>query len=532
MFLQRINNRGIRLGTLYDRAAARHPASPVILDHELDIAPERGRLLVLTELADLVDDFASRLWAARVRPGERVVVYKSHGFDISLLACALARIGAIPALLSPKLDGATVRELMRRMGRPHLVTDQVKLETELTDKVFELADHVLLASGAHPEATPLAELAGVDRVTPVNMPPDHPTLITHTSGTTGIPKLAVHTGRTLQARYRPQATIVAAAVRRSEPIAIHVSFVHSRMYTAMPISVLQGHPMIVMRDDDPKAAADLFSRFPPGFIEAHPNAFLRWEVLADDPRAPLANVKYFSSTFDAIHPRTVHRMLCASRRRAPRFAQAYGQSEVGPIAARTYSKKGGAEFDARCVGRPFPGMTDVRVVSRDGKRPTKSSPGYIEVLSNGRIVTYLGEHERWEKQAKGEWWRMGDVGYRTKWGCLHMLDREVDEIPGIDSTLEIEDKLLTRLPELIEVILVPNEHDLPQPVVSTRDDAPLDPAAWRAAVAGLPEMADPVQWRQEDLPQTATTKIKRLELAKLLRSGARPYTGDSRPEPA
>ncbi|GAA0930088.1 class I adenylate-forming enzyme family protein [Nonomuraea longicatena] len=519
MFLQRVGNRGIRLGTLFERAARRHPACPVILDHDLDIAPERGRRLVLTELADLVDDFASRLWAARVRPGERVVVHKSNSFDISLLTCAIVRIGAVPALLSPKLDGATVRELVSRMNRPYLITDQVKIETELSDKVFDLAERVLLATGTHPQAVSLADFAGAERVAPVTMPREHPTLITHTSGTTGVPKLAVHTGQTFQARYRPQATIVAAALRKREPIAIHVSFVHSRMYTAMPISILQGHPLLILREDDPEAVADLFAAVPPGFIEAHPNAFLRWEVLADDPRGPLANVKYFSSTFDAIHPRTVNRLLRASRRRAPRFAQSYGQSEVGPIAARTYSRKGGADFDARCVGRPFPGMTGVRVVSRDGRRPTKSSPGYIEVLSNGRIITYLGEHPRWELQAEGEWWRMGDVGYRTKWGCLHMLDREVDEIPGIDSTLEIEDKLLTRLPELIEVVLVPNADDLPQPVVSTRENRPLDPAAWRAAVAGLPRLADPVQWRQEDLPQTATTKIRRLELAELLKAG-------------
>jgi hypothetical protein len=53
-------------------------------------------------------------------------------------------------------------------------------------------------------------------------------------------------------------------------------------------------------------------------------------------------------------------------------------------------------------------------------------------------------------------------------------------------------------------------------VICTRDEQPVDPAAWRAAVADLPTMAAPVQWRMEDLPQTATTKIKRLELGRLL----------------
>jgi acyl-coenzyme A synthetase/AMP-(fatty) acid ligase len=518
MILQRIANRGIRLGTLFDRAASRYPTNVVILDHDLAIAPELGRRATVTEIANLVDDFASRLWAANVRPGKHVVVYKSNGFDITLLACAVARIGAVPVLLSPKLDGATVTELIRRVNRPHLVTDQVKLEDVLPATVFNLTEHILLASGSSQGATELRSLADVKRVAAVTMSPDHPTLITHTSGTTGTPKLAVHTGRTFQARYRPQAS-VASFVRRRETVAIHVSFAHSRMFTAMPISILQGHQVIILADDDPTRVCNLFTQVPPGLVEAHPNSLMRWEELADDPRKPLANVKYFSSTFDAIHPRTVHRLLSASRRRKPLFVQMYGQSEVGPIAGRTYNKKRGTDADGRCVGIPFPGMTGIRVVSRDGNLPSKSSPGDIEVRSDGQIVTYLGEHERYEKQTNGGWWRMGDVGYRTKWGCLHLLDRAVDVIPGIDSTLAVEDTLFARMDEIIEVIIVPAEDGTAVPVVCTRDGRSLDRIAWKAAVAGLPTMADPVQWRLEDLPQTATTKIKRLELAKLLKAG-------------
>src|SRR6185503_11221038 len=105
MFLQRIGNKGIRLGTLFERAAARYPTNFVILDHDLDIAPELGRRLTLVQVADLVDDFASRLWAAGVRTGDHVVVHKTDAFDITLLACVIARLGAIPVLLSSKLDG-------------------------------------------------------------------------------------------------------------------------------------------------------------------------------------------------------------------------------------------------------------------------------------------------------------------------------------------------------------------------------------------------------------------------------------------
>ena len=521
MFLQRIGNSGIQLGRLFDRAAARHPANILLLDHDLDCAPELGRRLTIGELADFVADYASRLWAADVRPGERVVVYKSNSFDISLLACAIARIGAVPVMLSPKLDGETVAELIRRVDRPLLLTDETKIREELPDKVFELARRVLLASGEDPRGTTLSSLAGAPRVDPVTMPADHPTLVTHTSGTTGIPKLAIHTGWTFQARYRPQAS-VASMVRKRQLVAIHVSFVHSRLVTALAIALLRGFPLLILADDSPEHIADLFSRLKPGVVEAHPNTFMRWEPLAYDARRPLASVKYFSSTFDAIHPRTVQRMLGASRYRAPIFAQLYGQSEIGPVVGRTFTRSRGVETDGRCVGYPFPGMTDIRIVSVDGRPPSAENPGYIEARSDGRVLSYLGEPERYQKQLDNGWWRMGDVGYKTRWGCLHLLDREVDVIPGFGSTLAAEDLLLARLDELTEVIVIPGPDGTAIPVIATRDDKPIEPARWREAVASLPPMAEPVHRRLDELPHTATEKIKRLELAKQLKPGDTP----------
>ena len=517
MLLQRLGNQGIQLGRLFERAAARHPANVLILDHDLDVAPEFGRRGTVAEAADLVDDLATRLWTAGVRPADRVAVYKSDGFDITLLACAAARIGAVPILLSPWLDGATVAELLRRTDRPYLVTDAAKLTTELPPDAIDAAERILLTSGEHPAGTALGRADGATRVAPVTMPADHPTLITHTSGTTGVPKLAVHTGFSLQSRYRPQASVIAPLIRGRETIAMHVSFVHSRLITALAISLYRGFPILMLRDSDAAAVADLFAKLKPGILEAHPNSFMDWEALADDPRRPLSNVKLFSSTFDAIHPRTVHRLLRATDRRSPWFGQLYGQSEVGPVVFRGFSRRRELDDDGRCVGYPFPGFTDARVVSRDGRPPSVDNPGYIEVRSDGRVVTYLGEQERYDDQlSPGGWWRMGDVGYRTKWGCIHLLDREVDLIEGFGSTLAAEDTLLGKLPDLVEVVIVRDPEGRPVPIVCTRHDKPLDPEAWRAAAAGLPPMQDPIQRRHEDLPQTATEKIKRLELSRSL----------------
>ncbi|MCD9143588.1 class I adenylate-forming enzyme family protein [Streptomyces albireticuli] len=511
---------GIHMGLVAERAAAKYPDTPITLDHEMPLLPGAGPELTFAAFADHIDDVAARLWAAGVRTGEHVALYKTAGFDINILSCAVSRIGAVPVQLSPGLDGASVLALLDRLGQPYLVTDLAKLDAELSDPTLpNLAKEIFVVAGAREGTVSLADLAGAPRREPVELGLDEPALITHTSGTTGLPKLLVHTPRTLHGRYRPQAKLF-DLVREHETVALHVSYVHSRMPLALAVLLPRGVPFLVMDDADPEKVAELFARTRPAFVESAPNSFMEWEELADDPRRPFANVKYFSSTFDAIHPGTMHRLLHASDRHHPVFYQIYGQSETGPLVGRSFTRQTALGADGRCQGYAFPGDTKFRLVGRDGKAPSKEHPGYIEVQAAGRVLTYFGEGERYAKQVDGDgWWRGMDVGYRTEEGCLHLLDREVDVVPTIHSTLEVEDAVLGRLPELAELVLLRGPSDEPLPVVCTRGDVPLDPERWREAVTDFPTLAPPVQMRLEELPRTATMKVQRLELTRRLREG-------------
>ncbi|MFF8829498.1 class I adenylate-forming enzyme family protein [Streptomyces sp. NPDC015131] len=513
---------GLYLGLVPQLAAARDGGTPITLDHDLDLFPDAGRRLTVAGLAELVDDTAARLWAAGVRPAEHVAIHKSANFDIYVLATAAARIGAVPVMLSPALDGESVTTLVGRLDRPHLVTDAAKLAGPLSlDRLAPSAARVLVTGGEVPGTVSLAGLAGSPRRRPVLLHPDHPALMTHTSGTTGLPKLVVHSARTLRGRLLPQERL-ASLIRTRETVALHVSYVHSRMYLALAVLLPRAMPLVVMDDAEPEAVAELFAETRPGFVETHPNSFMEWEGLADDPRRPFSTVRYFSSTFDAIHPSTMDRLLRASDRRSPLFFQIYGQSECGPLVGRGYSRKNAHRADGRCLGYAMPGVTRFRLVGRDGAPPTRDTPGYIEVSTPGRALTYWGEEERFAQQVHGRWWRGGDVGYRTRWGCLHLLDREVDVVPNIHSTLAVEDAVLARLEELSELVVVAGPRQEPVPVVCVKDDRPLDPERWRAAVAGLEPMADPVQLPHAELPRTATMKIKRIELARRLRERTEP----------
>ncbi|TDC81872.1 AMP-binding protein [Actinomadura sp. 7K507] len=512
-----IQKRGLHLGLLPEMAAAAGGSTPITLDHDLDVLPEAGRRLTVSELAEHVDDLAARLRAAGIRTGEHVVVYKTANADIWMLAAAASRVGAVPVMLSPALDAATVGILIRRLGRPSLLTDERKLDALAGEPLADLTERVVVVAGDRPGAESLAALAGAPRVEPVVRPIDEAAVITHTSGTTGLPKLVVHTPRTQGLRLRPQWRLL-SLMRKKETVAIHIPFVHSRMVAAMALALLKEVPVLLMRESAPDTVAGLFQEHRPGFVEALPNSLMEWEGVADDPRRPFASVKYFSSTFDAIHPRTMSRLLKSSARRGALFFQIYGQSEVGPAVGRAYFRGSAHRTDGRCVGWAMPlGCARIRLVGRDGGPVSKENPGFIEVAWPALANTYFAEQDRYDENRHGDWWRTGDVGYRTKLGCLHMLDREVDVIPGVHSSLEVEDLLLGRLEELSELVVLQGPGSEPVPVLCTTDDAPLDGDRWRMAAADFPQLADPVQLPRAELPRTATLKVQRLALSQRIK---------------
>ncbi|NNN35108.1 acyl--CoA ligase [Streptomyces sp. S3(2020)] len=494
------------------------------LDRPFDIAPDAGRAYDSTSLAHLVADMSGRLYAAGLRRGERLAIIKHNHMDVVLLAAAAARIGALPAMITATFPPDTLGKMMERLEPKVIVAadDVLAAAHEQGVQLAGAGTRVLAVEGERLSggATRLADLAGSDIPAPDLRPDSEPMLLTHTSGTTGVPKFVMHSADTIGV-YGVMETIRIPflSTRPSDTVASCIAFVHSRAVTwVMAQSVLVPTKVVVLGGSDPDVVVETLQRNRPTTLEACPNIFQRWEHLPKAHPELFSDVRMFVSTFDAIHPSTIRTFMETSRRRRPVWAQSWGQSEIGPATLAQYPKRkvmrkrsdGHGTF-TRNVGRPVPFVTKIKVVDPETRRPvSRGSSGLVLINGKGRCLGYLGEPERYEEKVWDGWWNTGDIGVHRWDGTVDILDREVDVIPGT-SGIELESLLLERLEDASEVIVLGNPNGLPVPIISTHSGT-LDRAAWERATAGLIALDEPrvVDW--EDFPRTGTWKVRRFDL--------------------
>jgi acyl-coenzyme A synthetase/AMP-(fatty) acid ligase len=496
-----------------EQAAERTPDSPVLLDEPLDLAPTLGVELSYERLATLIQEANGALAAAGITRGECVAVVKRPKLDTLVLAYALMRLGAVPALISPLVDDRSRKTMLERLKPAVLLTDR---ETPADARAGARLLMLGSLAGHAGDQRNLADYWGAECVAPVPARDSELAMILHSSGTTGVPKLVAHSARSVERiAYvgRRQALVRLTPLGRGDLIAACLAWTHGRAAVGYALAFAKGSGLLALSDPRPGRALELIARHQPTIVETHPNILLQWQRGLEQHPDAFRNVRLFVSTADAIHPATVSAVLRASDRRAPFYVEVYGMTEMGPATVRITRHPGTpqlADRRNRIVGRPIPGFSRARVVDpATGKPVRRGRAGAIEISTRASLETYVGEEQRYREQTHAGWFRTGDIGVKTPTGVVRLLDREVDRVNGVTSCVELEEILLARLPEAREIVVVAGINEQPTPVVATDDDLPLDRASWERAMRGLPNLAEPVQMRFDEIPFTATWKVRR-----------------------
>src|SRR5260221_574436 len=306
-----VDGRKTLFGALMAASARPRPATWIV-DHQPLAVPVAGDGTVsVRDLAAAASRLAAVLHRQGVVAGDWCAVWLDKPLDVMLAMAALTGLGAIPVTLSPRLDPALVAATLEPVRQDITLLavqpladaahrHQVPVAGQL---LWEEVTAAARREPAHAQAIPAY---GVSRA------PADPYVVTHTSGTTGIPKLAIHTVRSFFEQADLQRKVI-ALMRLRGNLAIAVSPVHIRTLSGYLGVLLSGAPItpIVCQSEEPESIGRILRTWRPSYLETHPNTFVLWEDLAGT--GAMASVRVFLATFDATHPRTVERLLAGSR---------------------------------------------------------------------------------------------------------------------------------------------------------------------------------------------------------------------------
>ena len=478
-------DRNLTLGTVAERLAAVY-GDRVLVD-------EDGWTVTHVEAADLVERWSATL-AARIAPGDRVVLATPNGHRQLLATLAVCRAGGVAVPVNAQMRPAEVDHVVADAGAPVVVRDVAELE---------------------PSGRPGGSAVPAD--------PDDLAALFYTSGTTGHPQ-----GVRLSHRALIGASKLGALNLLPAPTAVMaLPTAHIMGFASGLGFALAGVPVAALGRFDAARVLDLIEDRKAAIFVGVP-AMYRLLLEAGAEERDLRSVHLWLSGADVMPPDLAQRFQrLGSSFTVPgmgpvgqaAFIEGYGLAEsAGAVAVKAHVPMPGLArlLTGDAVGVPLPG---VRFRIRDGE---------LEVRAPTVTSGYWGDAEATADALTADGWlRTGDRAETGLFGTVRFRGRAKDVIKvGGYSVYAVEvEAVLADHPAVAEaaVLGIDDERMGEVPVAAVRLHPGADPATdpddlLAEATADLAPYKRPRQLViVDDLPRTGTGKVQKDRLRPLFR---------------
>lgn len=399
---------------------------------------DRRRITTFGEIEKLSTTWSSALTARGVRTGDHVLILEPIALELYLALLAVFRLGAIAVFPDPQALRASIETACERVRPVAMIGGWPAQILRLLSRRLRAIPHNFTASSV-PWARRLPRRASAaSPVTPV--PPDHPALITFTSGSTGAPKIIARSHGFLAAQHAAITRAVDFTAGTATLTALPV-FVLSHLASGVT-SILPASDVRRPKETDPAPLLTQIAENNAHTILASP-ALVERLARAENAPAKLAGVRHVLTGGGPIFLD----LLDSAARAMPQASVhlAYGSTEAEPIAHMTASQISPAdslrmeEGAGLLAGKPTPG-TDLAVIrdhwgkalgpltddAFDALRLQPEEAGEIVVAGDHVVASYVnGVGNAETKIAVGGriWHRTGDAGALDRDGRLWLKGR-------------------------------------------------------------------------------------------------------------
>jgi long-chain acyl-CoA synthetase len=343
--------------------------------------------------------------------------------------------------------------------------------------------------------------------------------IFYTGGTTGFPKGVMQSHRAIWA-----SAIAALPEFRMtrESSYLHVApMFHMADFAGTMGTTLCAGKNVVLESFDPGKVLETLGSENISHVLMVPSMI---KMVLNHPQAPQADVSSLELVMYGASPMpTATLEQCMSMWPRVGLAQAYGQTELAPIAtmlSREDHAQGGEIL--RSAGRPSP-INDIRIVDEEGKDCPTGISGEVVARGPHTMMGYWNKPEETAKALQDGWVFTGDAGYFNEQGYLFIVDRVKDMVvTGGENvfTTEVENAVISHeAVQDVAVIGIPHEEwgEAVHAIVILHAGKSVSEeelvAHCRQRIAGY-KLPKSVEFRQEPLPLSGAGKVLKTELRK------------------
>ncbi|MGC8487127.1 MAG: class I adenylate-forming enzyme family protein [Clostridia bacterium] len=487
----------LSLSGMLDWWAGSAPDRPAVVD------ATRGQCLSFRDLQQQSDRVARGLCQAGLQPGDRVGFFSENRIDVVTLIYAAARAGLVIVPVNARFTLSEAERQIRMSRLDLLVVDDAR--EELLQEASLKSLRVLPWASAHGVGS-LHDLMTAAGGLPPHHRPTAATAILYTSGSTGEPKGAIHTDRTLLGWCLGM--VLAAGWTAADRVLIPYPLFHMGGLGFVLAAHLAGATAVIVKTPRAEILREALVRERVTALATVPTVLTALtEQAAGIGSGPCLQKLVVTSA--ALFPSTLQKARQVYPR--ARISALYSATE----ALFTLMDPEGLSLRPTSVGRPVFGA-DIRVESRPGLA------GAGVIYTRGLSV-FHGYDDR-DPVPAGGWITCDDVGFVDDAGYLYLTDRLKDLVRTGGETVasrEVE-RVLAEHPRVLEasVIGLPDAYwgERVHAVLALRDGGTLtleEIRHWcqgRLAGFKMPKSLTII----DEIPKNAAGKIAKPELRRML----------------
>ncbi len=495
-------------------------------------ADGQPRRFTFAELGERSRRFANALSGLGVRPGERVFIMLPRVSQWWEIVVGCIRACAVSAPGTTLLTAKDIQYRLQASEPAVVITDEDN--THKVDQVLgecpSVRHRVVVgrAGGGWLEYEALLRRAAPDLAHPGNASGD-PMMIYFTSGTTGYPKMVLHT----HASYPIGHTITGRFWLTDGPEDLHWTLADTgwakSAWTSFFAPWNMGAALFVWdargKKFETQETLAMLERFPITTLCAPPTAY-RMFVLEPLEKYRFAALRHCVGAGEAVNPEVIETWRKGT---GHHIYEGYGQTESVLLAATLPS----TPWKAGSMGPATPGH-HLGIVDEEGRELPRGEEGDLAVRVRparpvGMFQEYWRNAEATAKCHRGDWYVTGDRAAMDEDGYLWFVGRADDVINSASYRIgpfEVESALVEH-PAVAEAAVVGKPDPMRGEIVKAFVVLAPGHAGSEALVAELQEhvktVTAPYKYPREiefvpDLPKTISGKIRRTELRAMERA--------------